>query len=100
MMSSGKLSDQFIPLTWLGTARSGLEVYLREEGPMKFFKYKGSDMDRRNANMFLKAVFPGKYIQGEGLLDQLAHWVQFVWEKRFDISIPYRERQKSLPSTP
>lgn len=25
--------------------------------------------------MFMKTVFPGKYIQGEGTLDQLTHWV-------------------------
>jgi len=28
--------------------------------------------------MFLKAVFPGKYIQGERVLDQLPHWVNLL----------------------
>ena len=28
--------------------------------------------------MFLKAVFPGKYIQGEKALDQLPHWVNLM----------------------
>jgi glycerol dehydrogenase len=28
--------------------------------------------------MFLKAVFPGKYIQGEGVLSQLPHWVRLL----------------------
>ena len=28
--------------------------------------------------MFLKAVFPGKYIQGEGVLDQLPRWVNLL----------------------
>lgn len=28
--------------------------------------------------MFQKAVFPGKYIQGEGALDQLPHWVNWL----------------------
>ena len=31
--------------------------------------------------MFLKAVFPGKYIQGEGLLGQLAHWVNLFGKR-------------------
>ncbi len=31
--------------------------------------------------MFLKAVFPGKYIQGEGILDQLPHWVNLLGKK-------------------
>lgn len=31
--------------------------------------------------MFWKAVFPGKYIQGEGVLDQLSHWVQWFGRK-------------------
>jgi glycerol dehydrogenase len=31
--------------------------------------------------MFLKAVFPGKYIQGEGVLDQLPHWVNLLGKK-------------------
>lgn len=31
--------------------------------------------------MFLKAVFPGKYIQGEGVLDQLPHWVNWFGKK-------------------
>ena len=28
--------------------------------------------------MFLKAVFPGKYIQGRGVLDQLPDWVNLL----------------------
>ncbi|MCX7020194.1 MAG: glycerol dehydrogenase [Candidatus Sumerlaeota bacterium] len=28
--------------------------------------------------MFLKAVFPGKYIQGEGVLGELPHWVNLL----------------------
>ena len=28
--------------------------------------------------MFMKAVFPGKYIQGEGVLDQLTDWVNLL----------------------
>jgi hypothetical protein len=31
--------------------------------------------------MFLKSVFPGKYIQGEGVLNQLPHWVQWFGKK-------------------
>jgi len=31
--------------------------------------------------MFLKAVFPGKYIQGEGVLDQLSQWVKWFGNK-------------------
>jgi len=31
--------------------------------------------------MFLKAVFPGKYIQGEGVLNQLPHWVNWFGKK-------------------
>jgi len=31
--------------------------------------------------MFLKAVFPGKYIQGEGVLNQLPHWVHWFGKK-------------------
>ncbi len=31
--------------------------------------------------MFCKAVFPGKYIQGDGVLDQLSHWVQWFGRK-------------------
>jgi len=31
--------------------------------------------------MFLKAVFPGKYIQGEGVLKQLSHWVHWFGKK-------------------
>ncbi len=31
--------------------------------------------------MFLKAVFPGKYIQGEGVLDQLSQWVRWFGKK-------------------
>lgn len=31
--------------------------------------------------MFLKAVFPGKYIQGEGLLDQLPQWVNLFGKR-------------------
>ena len=28
--------------------------------------------------MFLKAVFPGKYIQGEGSLEQLPRWIDLL----------------------
>ncbi len=35
-------------------------------------------MDRRNKDMFLKAVFPGKYIQGEGSLEQLPRWIDLL----------------------
>jgi glycerol dehydrogenase len=35
-------------------------------------------MNRRDTDMFLKAVFPGKYIQGEKTLDQLPHWVNLM----------------------
>lgn len=35
-------------------------------------------MGRRDTDMFLKAVFPGKYIQGEKALDQLPHWVNLL----------------------
>ena len=31
--------------------------------------------------MVLKAVFPGKYIQGEGVLSELAGWVRFLGKK-------------------
>lgn len=31
--------------------------------------------------MFLKAVFPGKYIQGEGVLSQLPEWVKLLGKK-------------------
>ncbi len=31
--------------------------------------------------MFLKAVFPGKYIQGENVLNQLPHWVKWFGKK-------------------
>ncbi|KAF0156149.1 MAG: glycerol dehydrogenase [Syntrophaceae bacterium] len=31
--------------------------------------------------MFLKAVFPGKYIQGEGVLNQLPQWVKWFGKK-------------------
>jgi len=31
--------------------------------------------------MFLKAVFPGKYIQGEGVLKELPHWVHSFGKK-------------------
>ncbi len=31
--------------------------------------------------MFLKAVFPGKYIQGEGVLDQLTRWIGVFGKK-------------------
>jgi glycerol dehydrogenase len=31
--------------------------------------------------MFLKAVFPGKYIQGEGVLGQLPEWVRLMGKK-------------------
>lgn len=31
--------------------------------------------------MFQKAVFPGKYIQGEGVLDQLPQWVDLLGKK-------------------
>lgn len=31
--------------------------------------------------MFMKAVFPGKYIQGEGVLSQLSNWVRRFGEK-------------------
>ena len=31
--------------------------------------------------MLLKAVFPGKYIQGEGILNQLPHWIHWFGKK-------------------
>jgi len=53
-----EMSDQFIPFTWLGTARSGLEVYLREEGPMKIFKYEGSEYGQEECEYVLESGFP------------------------------------------
>jgi len=50
--------------------------------------------------MFLKAVFPGKYIQGEGVLNQLSHWVHWFGKKglilasrsaKDKILVPYTE---------
>ena len=31
--------------------------------------------------MMLKAVFPGKYIQGEGVLEQLPQWIKVLGRK-------------------
>jgi len=36
---------------------------------------------QRNTNMFFKAVFPGKYIQGEGVLTQLPDWINVLGKK-------------------
>ena len=37
--------------------------------------------NQQKFNMFLKAVFPGKYIQGEGALRQLSDWVNLFGKK-------------------
>ncbi len=38
--------------------------------------------------MFQKAVFPGKYIQGEGVLDELPHWVKLLGRKGLILASP------------
>ena len=38
--------------------------------------------------MFLKAVFPGKYIQGEGVLKQLPEWVNLFGKKGLILASP------------
>ncbi|MFZ2656117.1 MAG: glycerol dehydrogenase [Victivallales bacterium] len=38
-------------------------------------------MEKNNAGMFLKAVFPGKYIQGEGALDELPNLISLLGKK-------------------
>lgn len=38
--------------------------------------------------MFLKAVFPGKYIQGDGVLGELSHWVHLLGRKGLLLASP------------
>ncbi|MEQ8167270.1 MAG: glycerol dehydrogenase [Candidatus Eremiobacterota bacterium] len=46
--------------------------------------------------MFLKAVFPGKYIQGEGVLSQLPEWIKLLGKKGLVIASP-TVKNKILP---
>jgi glycerol dehydrogenase len=46
--------------------------------------------------MFLKAVFPGKYIQGEGVLAQLPDWVKLLGKKGLILASP-TVKDKILP---
>ena len=47
--------------------------------------------------MFLKAVFPGKYIQGEGVLNQLAHWVHWFGKKGLILASPSAKDKVLVP---
>jgi glycerol dehydrogenase len=47
--------------------------------------------------MFLKAVFPGKYIQGEGVLDQLPHWVHWFGKKGLILASPSAKNKILVP---
>ncbi|MEQ8222258.1 MAG: glycerol dehydrogenase [Candidatus Eremiobacterota bacterium] len=47
--------------------------------------------------MFLKAVFPGKYIQGERVLSQLPEWIKLLGKKGLIIASP-TAKNKILPS--
>lgn len=47
---------------------------------------KNQFFNMESVNMFLKAVFPGKYIQGEGVLCQLPNWVSLLGKKGLILS--------------
>ena len=45
-------------------------------------------METRNVNLFLKAVFPGKYIQGEGVLDELPRLIRLLGKTGLIVASP------------
>lgn len=54
---------------------------------------RNQQRDTRNSDMFLKAVFPGKYIQGEGVLGELPHWANLLGRNGLLLASPtVRER--------
>ena len=45
-------------------------------------------METKNVNLFLKAVFPGKYIQGEGVLDELPRLIRLLGKTGLILASP------------